>query len=167
VKKPKRRDGVEKLKSYCNAEGSPIGVWTNGGQTVALHRQPPNNFRNLADIPKATQTLAEMLGERWTMEDLSKRNKLVHERTTLQGIILDMENFVLAGARVDAFDEVFKLIFAKLYDEWNAQRGKQPRYLQFRVGSSTPLELLPKSMNCSPKPKLNGEACLRMASRSA
>lgn len=144
VKKPKRRDGIEQLKSYCNAEGSPIGVWTNGSQTVALHRQPPNNFRNLADIPKATQTLAEMLDERWTMADLNKRNKLVHERTTLQGIILDMENLVLAGAGVDAFDEVFKLIFAKLYDEWNAQRGKQPRYLEFRVGSSTAIEFASK-----------------------
>ena len=29
VKKPKRQDGIEQLKSYCNAEGSPIGVWTN------------------------------------------------------------------------------------------------------------------------------------------
>ena len=25
-KKPKRSDGLEQLKSYCNAEGSPIGV---------------------------------------------------------------------------------------------------------------------------------------------
>ena len=141
VKKPKRLDGIEQLKSYCNAEGSPIGVWTNGSQTVALHRQPPNNFRNLADIPKATQTLSEMLGERWTIDDLTEKNKLVHERTTLQSIILDMENLVLAGAGVDAFEEIFKLIFAKLYDEWNVQRGgRQTRYLEFRVGSSTPNE---------------------------
>ena len=27
LKKPKRRDGLEQLKSYCNAEGSPIGGW--------------------------------------------------------------------------------------------------------------------------------------------
>ena len=26
LKKPKRKDGLEQLKSYCNAEGSPIGV---------------------------------------------------------------------------------------------------------------------------------------------
>ena len=47
VKKPKRKDGLEQLKSYCNAEGSPIGVWTNGGETIALHREEPNIFRNL------------------------------------------------------------------------------------------------------------------------
>ncbi|GAG46546.1 unnamed protein product, partial [marine sediment metagenome] len=32
-KKPKRSDGLEQLKSYCHAEGAPIGVWTNGGET--------------------------------------------------------------------------------------------------------------------------------------
>lgn len=31
VKKPKRKDGLEQLKSYCNAEGVPTAVWTNGG----------------------------------------------------------------------------------------------------------------------------------------
>lgn len=24
-------DGLEQLKSYCHAEGTPIGVWVNGG----------------------------------------------------------------------------------------------------------------------------------------
>lgn len=36
VKKPKRRDGEQQLKSYCNAEGSPIGVWSNGEETVII-----------------------------------------------------------------------------------------------------------------------------------
>ncbi len=138
VKRPKRKDGIEQLKSYCNAEGSPIGVWVNGSETVVLHRQVPNNFRNLPDLPKATQTLAQMLDERWTIDDLTAKNKLVHERTTLQNVILDMENLVLAGAGVDAFEEVFKLIFAKLFDEWKAiSAGQKKRYLDFRTGSST------------------------------
>ena len=46
-----------------------------------------------------------------------------------------MENLVLANAGVDAFEEVFKLIYAKLYDEWQASRGSQPRYLEFRVAA--------------------------------
>ena len=65
-KKPKRSDGLEQLKSYCNAEGSPIGVWTNGGETIYLHRRDPNYYQNLPDIPRANQTLSELLGERWT-----------------------------------------------------------------------------------------------------
>jgi type I restriction enzyme M protein len=138
LKKPTRNDGVEQLKSYCNAEGSPIGVWTNGGQTAVLHRLPPNTFRALEDIPKASQTLSQMLDEQWTIEDLAAKNKLVHEKGSLKGVILDMENLVLAGAGVDGFEEVFKLIFSKLYDEWSAARGgKQKRYLEFRVGSAT------------------------------
>jgi type I restriction enzyme M protein len=126
VKKPKRTDGIEQLKSYCNAEGSPIGVWTNGGQTAVLHREEPNTFRNLPGIPSASQTLADFLGQRWTIEDLTRANKLVTERMTLKSVILDMENLVLANAGVDAFEEVFKLIYAKLYDEWRAARGRGP-----------------------------------------
>jgi type I restriction enzyme M protein len=138
VKKPKRKDGLEQLKSYCNAEGSPIGVWTNGGETIALHREDPNIFRSLPDIPVATQRLAEMLAVRWTIADLEKHNKLVTERRSLKSVILDMENLVLSNAGVDAFDEVFKLVYAKLFDEWQAARGgKVTRYLEFRVGGST------------------------------
>ena len=41
-KKPKRSDGLEQLKSYCHAEGAPIGVWTNGSETIFLHLRIPN-----------------------------------------------------------------------------------------------------------------------------
>ena len=140
VKKPKRTDGLEQLRSYCNAEGSPIGVWTNGGQAVLLHRSDPNIFRSLSHLPRVDQTLSDVLEERWTLDDLSRSNKLVTERMTLKSVILDMENLVLANAGVDAFEEVFKLIYSKLYDEWNAARGggSSPRYLEFRIGGSTP-----------------------------
>ncbi|MBI5883358.1 MAG: N-6 DNA methylase [Elusimicrobia bacterium] len=144
-KKPKRTDGLEQLKSYCHAEGAPIGVWTNGGETIMLHRRDPNFFQNLPGIPKATQTLSEVLAERWTLADLAEHNILVKEQTTLKKIILDMENLVLANAGVDAFEEVFKLIYAKFYDETiAAQGGRTPRHLQFRVGGATPRELKEK-----------------------
>ena len=140
-KKPKRADGLEQLKSYCHAEGAPIGVWTNGGETIILHRRDPNYFQNLPDIPRVSQTLSELLDERWTLDDLAEHNVLVKEQTTLKKIILDMENLVLANAGVDAFEEVFKLIYAKLYDESQAaQGGKQKRYVQFRVSGATPSE---------------------------
>jgi type I restriction enzyme M protein len=32
LKKPKLKDGKDQLKSYCNATGSPMGIWTNGEQ---------------------------------------------------------------------------------------------------------------------------------------
>ena len=105
VKRPKRKDGLEQLKAYCNAEGSPIGVWTNGSQTIALHREDPNIFRNLSDIPKATQKLSDLLAERRTLEDLERENKLVTERRSLKSVILDMEDLVLANAGLAAFEE--------------------------------------------------------------
>lgn len=144
-KEPKRSDGLEQLKSYLHAEGAPIGVWTNGGETIILHRRDPNYFQNLPDIPRAGQTLSELLGERWTLDDLARGNVLVKEQTTLKKIILDMENLVLANAGVDAFEEVFKLIYAKLYDEAQAAQGeRQRRYLQFRVSGATPSEFKQK-----------------------
>ena len=141
-KKPKRKDGLEQLKSYCNAEGSPIGVWTNGGEALYLHREEPNLFKNLPDIPRADQKISDLLTERWDIQRLTEENRLVRERLSLRDIILDMEDLVLANAGVDAFDEVFKLIYAKLYDEWNASRpGKTPKHLEFRIYASTPREL--------------------------
>lgn len=153
-KKPKRSDGLEQLKSYCNAEGSPIGVWTNGGETIHLHRREPNYYQNLSDIPHASQTLSELLNERWTLADLAEHNVLVKEQTTLKKIILDMENLVLANAGVDAFEEVFKLIYTKLYDEAQAaQGGKKKRHLQFRGGGATPSEFKQKINNLFDKAK--------------
>ncbi len=141
-KKPKRKDGLEQLKSYCNAEGSPIGVWTNGGEVLYLHREEPNLFKNLPDIPRADQKLSDLLSERWDIKRLTDENRLVNERLSLRDIILDMEDLVLANAGVDAFEEVFKLIYAKLYDEWNAARpGKKTKHLEFRIYGSTAREL--------------------------
>ncbi len=141
-KKPKRKQGLEQLKSYCNAEGSPIGVWTNGGEVLYLHREEPNLFKSLPDIPTASQKLSDLLTERWDIKRLTERNRLVHDRLSMRDIILSMENLVLARAGVDDFEEVFKLIYAKLYDEWDASRpGKRQKYLQFRIYGSTPHEL--------------------------
>lgn len=38
IKKPKLKDGKEQLRSYCNATGSPMGVWSNGGSISYYHR---------------------------------------------------------------------------------------------------------------------------------
>ena len=48
LKKPKLKDGKEQLKSYCNATGAPIGVWSNGRQISYYHRKDPNYFEDLS-----------------------------------------------------------------------------------------------------------------------
>lgn len=132
LKKPKRKDGLEQVKSYCNALGSPIAVWTNGGEIIVLHRDDPNDYSNLPDIPHANQTLSELLNEPWLLDDLKARNVLDKTQATLKSIVLDIEDLVLANAGVNSFEEVFKLIFAKLYDEWASAHSRKARYLQFR-----------------------------------
>jgi type I restriction enzyme M protein len=117
VKKPKLKDGKEQLRSYCNATGAPIGIWTNGGQISHYNRKDPNFFEDITDIPKASQTLEDILKERFTWRDLVVKDKIPNEGKSLKTIITEMEDEVLANAGVDVFEEVFKLIFAKLYDE--------------------------------------------------
>lgn len=122
LKKPKLRDGKEQLRSYCNGTGAPIGVWTNGEQIEYYHRQDPNYFTNLFDIPHYTESFSDFLNKRnrFTYLDLILNDKL--QEKTLKEIIEELEDEVLANAGVDAFEEPFKLIFAKLYDEKKHQK---------------------------------------------
>lgn len=124
VKKPKLKDGKEQLKSYCNATGAPIAVWTNGGQISHYNRKDPNFFEDITDIPNADQTLADILKERYTLKDLIIKDKIPSEGKSLKTIIQDMEDEVLANAGIDVFEEVFKLIFTKLYDEHKSQQDR-------------------------------------------
>ena len=50
LKKPKLKDGKEQLKSYCNATGAPMGVWSNGEQISYYHRKDPNYFEDIPAI---------------------------------------------------------------------------------------------------------------------
>jgi type I restriction enzyme M protein len=124
LKKPKLKDGKNQLRSYCNATGAPIGVWTNGAQISHYHRKDPNYFEDITDIPKANQSLKDILSERFTLKDLIVKDKIANERKSLKDIILEMEDEVLANAGVDVFEEVFKLIFTKLYDEYQSKKDK-------------------------------------------
>ena len=133
VKKPKLQDGKDQLRSYCNATAAPIAVWTNGQQISHYHRKDPNYFEEITDIPNANQTLSDVLNERFTIIELIIKDKLAKERKSLKNIILELEDEVLANAGVDVFEEVFKLIFTKLYDEFKSQSDKE--YLDRTFGT--------------------------------
>lgn len=134
LKKPKAKDGKEQLKSYCNATGAPIGVWTNGQEINHYHRKDPNIFDEIRDIPKANQTLKDILNERFTILDLIVKDKL--KTKSLKRIIEEFEDEVLANAGVDVFEEAFKLIFTKLYDEFLSGKDKDKlgNWLEFNPG---------------------------------
>ena len=128
LKKPKLMEGKNQLRSYCNATGASIGVWTNGEHISHYNRRDPNYFEEITDIPHATQTLEDILHERFTLKNLILKDKIANGQKSLKDIILEMEDEVLANAGVDVFEEVFKLIFTKLYDESCSQRDKDRIY---------------------------------------
>lgn len=137
VKRPKRTDGLEQLKSYCNAEGASMGIWSNGNEMIRLHREEPNIYVEIPRIPTVSETLRDILTERWTLKWLEEHDELKQGKTTLKKILLDLEELVLGNAGVDPFEEIFKLIYAKLYDEWKGinNTGYQ---LEFFVGDRSP-----------------------------
>ncbi len=150
VKKPRRKDGIKQLKSYCNAEGSPIGVWSNGGELIILNREEPNIYSQISSIPDVNQTLQDVVSEQWTIDKLNNENKLVKQKLSLKNLILDLEDLVLANAEGidDSFDEVFKLIYSKLYDEWAATNdNSRERKVKFRIYGESPNEIYIKINN--------------------
>ena len=131
TKSPKAKDGRDQLKSYTHATGAPMAVWTNGTQIDLYHRKNPNYFEHIPDLPKAKQTLADMLNRPFTIDDLIREDKLVKTGKSLKQLVEEMEDEVLSNAGVDVFEEIFKLIFAKLYDEQRGATDKK-RNLEFR-----------------------------------
>ncbi|MFH1968385.1 MAG: N-6 DNA methylase [bacterium] len=125
VKKPNFEKGIDQLKSYLNAEGCEIGVWSNGEIKTILYRNYPNNFEDtLSEIPSVNKTIDDLLSEKKTLSDLDPK-------TDLKESIKIIEELVLANAGVDVFTEVFKLIYAKLFDEIEAQK-REGREILFR-----------------------------------
>ena len=140
VKKPKLKDGKEQLKSYCNATGATMAVWSNGLQTSYFHRKDPNYFEEIPDIPTSDKTLKDILREKFTFDDLISIDILKTQKRSLKNIIKDMEDEVLANAGVDVFEECFKLIFIKLYDELEGARDKD-KNLEFKNYGESDSEL--------------------------
>ena len=126
VKRPKLLDGKEQLRSYCNATGAPIAVWTNGQKISYYHRKDPNYFEDITDIPDVDQTLEDILKRTfYAQRSPILKDKLATERKSLKDVILELEDEVLANAGVDVFEEVFKLIFTKLHDEFESRSDKE------------------------------------------
>lgn len=124
IKKHKGKDGKEQLKSYTHATGSPLAVWTNGVEIDYYERLNPNYFEPLSNIPKADETIDDVKNEIFTYLELMAKDRLVEERKSLKKLIEEIEDEVLANAGVDIFEEVFKLIFTKLYDEMQSSEDR-------------------------------------------
>jgi type I restriction enzyme M protein len=125
-KKPKRKDGIEQLKSYMNAKGAPVAVWSNGSDSIILYRPYPKEFDDtLFDIPRRGQEPKDVLEAKKTLLQLRKE-------FNFKKIVQDLEELVLADSGKDEFNEIFKLIFAKIWDEREAQENRKDKVVEFR-----------------------------------
>ena len=120
IKKPKRKDGIEQLKTYLGAKGNPIGIWSNGTDRLILYKPQSKDFDTLSEIPKVNEEEKDVLEIKRTLPQL---------KTTFnfKKIIQDLEELVLASSGVDEFNEIFKIIFAKIWDEKEANENKRTR----------------------------------------
>ncbi len=77
VKKAKAKDGKEQLKSYTNATGAPLAVWTNRQEINIYERLDPNYFEPLSDLPKYEETIEDVKQEIFTYLDLIVKDKYI------------------------------------------------------------------------------------------
>ncbi|NCD03808.1 MAG: hypothetical protein EOM00_12615 [Clostridia bacterium] len=132
VKKPERKDGIEQLKVYQNATGCRLGLWSNGeAPHVYLLRIEPKEgeeeatWRELRNIPGKNEKLADV--------DSPITRKELEPLTDFLSVIRECEDHIKAHEGANAFDEIFKLIIAKLYDE-KANLKNDNSSAKFRVG---------------------------------
>lgn len=134
VKQQKFKDGKEQLRSYAHATGAPLAVWSDGVQAEVWHRKNPNYFMPIHELPRSDQTIEQVVDQPWTIQTLidleEERAREGKSARSLRDLIQDMEDEVLANAGVDVFEEVFKLIFTKLFDEMTSYQ--MHRNLRFR-----------------------------------
>jgi len=136
VKKPDRKDGVDQLEVYMNATGCRLGLWSNGTPPhIYLLRIEPKgdveeaSWRELRNIPASGESISDV-------DSPITREQLIPVEDFLS-ILKECEDHIKAHEGVNVFEEVFKLIFAKLYDERrNLKNDKSPA--QFRVGALEP-----------------------------
>jgi type I restriction enzyme M protein len=135
VKQATVKGGKEQLKSYTHATGAPLAMWSDGVSAVVWHRKNPNYFEEIPALPRANETIEQIAGQPWTIDTLIEfelqREREGSRGRSLRELIEDLEDEVLANAGVDVFEEVFKLIFTKLYDELSCYSEHEP-HLRFR-----------------------------------
>ena len=136
LKKPKSSEGLEQLRSYLRWTGCFFGVWSNGDDhSFQLReedpdtRKAPYKYRDIGRLPKLDEDLDDIL-KPLTFAELKPIQNM-------RELIERMEHDALANAGVNAFDELFKLFFAKLHDEFRPRR-KMTDTVEFRVPLGTP-----------------------------
>ncbi|WP_120946134.1 N-6 DNA methylase [Helicobacter labacensis] len=132
LKSPQHQNGVKQAQSYAHFTGAPLCVWCNGNTLMVWKRKEPNTCTEILDLPSVDQDIKDVFSERFTYMDLQKQDILQSNRVSLKDKILLIEDDVLANSGENAFEEVFKLIFAKLYDELQAYRYDKKKIKEYQ-----------------------------------
>jgi type I restriction enzyme M protein len=131
LKKPESKGGLEQLRGYLNWTGCFFGCWSNGSdyslqlrEEDATTKKAPYKYRTIPRLPKLGEDLKDILkpltyGELQPVPDL-------------RALVIQLEHDALTNAGVNAFDELFKLFFAKLHDEFQPKK-KASDPVEFRV----------------------------------
>ena len=136
LKKPDSKEGLEQLRSYLRWTGCFFGCWSNGSdhsfqlkEEDKETKKGPYKFRDIPRLPKLDEDLEDILAP-LTFAEL----KPIQD---MRALIERLEHDALANAGGNAFDELFKLFFAKLHDEFRPKRkDKDP--VDFRVPTGAP-----------------------------
>jgi len=128
IKRPNEKDIKEQkkqLESYCRVEGASLGALINGDDIEKFYinnldeRSKTRKLEEISVLPKFGEDLVDVLnGERQTLKYLIKHDRL--RTDTLKTVITDLEQRFSANDSSDkSFDEILKLIYCKLYDEFS------------------------------------------------
>lgn len=130
VKRPKETNGFEQLKSYCLVEGASIAVLTNGDKIEKKYvskidkANKTNALEEIERLPKANETLDDIINHRFTLKTLILNDTL--QKETLKDVVKRLEQRFSANDSSDkSFEEIFKLIYCKLYDEFSSSDNAQ------------------------------------------
>lgn len=136
LKRPNSREGLEQLRSYLRWTGCFFGCWSNGSEySFQLREENPNTqmgpytFRDIPRLPALNERLDDILRPLSFAE--------LKPISNMRALIERLEHDALANAGVNAFDELFKLFFAKLHDEYRPRRSNTAA-VSFRVPHGTP-----------------------------
>lgn len=126
TKKPDERKGLAQVKAYSSSMGALIAVWTNGQVSQVLYRlHPSREYEYLSDIPKNGESVDDLKKKRLVLTDLKRDYDLTE-------ILKILQELVFAGTGESMFNEVFKLIYAKIFDEIEA-RDRTDKEVKFKV----------------------------------
>ena len=179
LKKPKLTDGKEQLKSYCNATGAPIGVWTNGEQISCYNRKDPNFFEEIfkliftklydelicANDPTAYLQFRNTGGTDYELkekiqglfDDAKKKwegiftdeSKILLSPSHLAVCVASLQDIKLFNNNLDVVDDAFEYLMSK------AQKGEKGQYFTPRYV----IDMCVKMMNPTTKDKIIDTAC--------